>query len=72
MPRCSREKKRDNEKNIHHENNFVSIMSSITFRSNLSKGISLQVDAAACQKGLTEEMLATDIAYYLVKKGVSV
>ncbi|XP_063613160.1 argininosuccinate lyase-like [Penaeus indicus] len=31
----------------------------------------MEVDAAACQKGLTEEMLATDIAYYLVKKGMA-
>ena len=31
----------------------------------------VQVDSEACRKGLSEEMLSTDIAYYLVKKGVS-
>ncbi|XP_042862647.1 argininosuccinate lyase-like [Penaeus japonicus] len=31
----------------------------------------MKVDASACQKGLTEEMLATDVAYYLVKKGMA-
>lgn len=31
----------------------------------------LQVNSEACHKALSEEMLSTDIAYYLVKKGVS-
>ncbi|XP_071549885.1 argininosuccinate lyase isoform X2 [Panulirus ornatus] len=31
----------------------------------------LQVDGTACQKALSEEMLATDVAYYLVKKGMA-
>ncbi|KAK7073826.1 hypothetical protein SK128_025432 [Halocaridina rubra] len=29
----------------------------------------LKVDGSACWKALSEEMLATDVAYYLVKKG---
>ncbi|KAK8380965.1 hypothetical protein O3P69_008110 [Scylla paramamosain] len=31
----------------------------------------LKVDSEACQQALSEEMLSTDIAYYLVKKGMA-
>lgn len=31
----------------------------------------LKVDAKACRKGLSDDMLATDVAYYLVRKGMA-
>lgn len=32
----------------------------------------LKVDPVACRKALSPDMLATDLAYYLVRKGVSI